>query len=254
MNRNQSIDFIKGLAITSVAMGHTCVFPLIYRFFSLWHMAAFFIICGWFFNAKYWENINNIGRFCWKKIKRIWWPFVLWCSLFIIFHNFLFAINIFSNDTAMAWKWLSADYYQTWSCREVIKKLLPIFVLKGNACQLGPLWFLNTMFFASIFYCLLGYLLTLLKFNRIIWLSLFSLLSLLVARYFYPKPLSIIMYYVGGKHVFMAFSLIHLGYLLRYFQVDYSKMKSQHIALLGGGMSSYSLNINGKSAYYLFKM
>ena len=234
MERIQSIDFIKGVAITSVVMGHTCVFPQISPFFSLWHMAAFFIIGGWFFNAKYWENSKNVGSFCQKKIKRIWWPFVLWCSLFIIFHNFLYAINVFSSNTAMAWKWLSADYYRMWSCREVIKKLLPVFVLKGNLCQLGPLWFLNTMFFASIFYCLLGYFLTLLKFNKIFWLSLISLLSLFVARYYYPRHLSIIMHYVGGKHVLMAFPLIHLGYLLRYFGVDYSKIKCHHSRIIGG--------------------
>ena len=233
MERNKSIDFIKGVAITSVAMGHTCVFLRYYRFFSLWHMAAFFIIGGWLFNAKYWENINNVGNFCWKKVKRVWWPFVLWCSLFIVFHNFLYAINVFSSNTAMAWKWLSADYYRMWSCREVIRRLLPVCVLKGNACQLGPLWFLNTMFFASIFYCLFGYLLTFLKFNRIFWLSLISLLSLIGARYYYPRPLSMIMHYVGGKHVLMAFPLIHLGYLLSYFHVDYSKMKRRHVALCG---------------------
>lgn len=233
VRRNASIDFIKGVAITAVAMGHTCAFPKVSPFFSIWHMAAFFIIGGWFFSEKYWDGIGNVSLFCWKKVKRIWWPFVLWCSLFIIFHNFLYSIHVFSGNTDMAWKWLSADYYRIWSGREVIKKLVPVPLLMGNSCQLGPLWFLRVMFFASISYCLLGYVLTQLKFNRIFWLSLSGLLSLFLARYYFPRHLSVIMHYIGGKHVLMAFPLIHVGYLLRHFHMDYSKMKGRSVALVG---------------------
>ena len=233
MQRNHSIDFIKGLAITGVVMGHTCAFPWASPFFNLWHMAAFFIIGGWFFNEKYWNGIGNVGMFCWKKVKRIWWPFVLWCSLFIVFHNFLMKIHVISENTDMVWKWLSADYYRMWSCRDILMKLPPVLLLRGNACHLGPLWFLTVMFFASIFYCLAGYGLTLIKVNRVIWLTIASLLALFFARYYYPRPLSIILRYVGGKHVLMAFPLIHLGYLLRLFHVDYSQLKGRTVAVLG---------------------
>lgn len=233
MKRNLSIDFIKGMAITSVVMGHTCAFPIGSLFFRLWHMAAFFIIGGWFFNENTWDSVDNVRFFCWKKVKRIWWPFVLWCSLFIIFHNFLYQIHVFSDNTDMAWKWLSADYYRMWSCRDMLVKLPPVLMLKGNACQLGPLWFLRVMFFASLFYCIAGYVLTQLKLNRILWLTAASLLALFFARYYYPRPLSFIMRYVGGKHILIAFPLIHLGYLLRRFNVDYSHMKGSSVALLG---------------------
>ena len=233
MQRNHSIDFIKGLAITGVVMGHTCAFPFASPFFNLWHMAAFFIIGGWFFSEKYWNDIGSVGLFCWKKVKRIWWPFVLWCSLFIVFHNLFMKIHVFSDNTDMAWKWLSADYYRIWSCREIMRKLIPVVTLRGNACQMGPLWFLRVMFFASLFYCLAGYVLTQLKLDRVIWLSAASLLALVFARYYYPRPLSIIMRYVGEKHVLIAFPLIHLGYLLRRFNVDYSQIKGRSVVLLG---------------------
>ena len=62
-------------------------------------MAVFFMIGGWFFSEKYWDCIGNVGMFCWKKVKRIWWPFVLWCSLFIVFHNLLMKIHVFSDNT-----------------------------------------------------------------------------------------------------------------------------------------------------------
>ena len=241
VRRNASFDFIKGIAITGVVMGHTYAFPWTSPFFNLWHMAVFFMIGGWFFSEKYWDCIGNVGMFCWKKVKRIWGPFVLWCSLFIVFHNLLMKIHVFSDNTDMAWKWLSADYYRMWSCRETIWKLMPVLTLKGNACQMGPLWFLRVLFFASVFYCLAGYVLTRLKLNRIIWLTAASLLALVSARYYYPKPLSTIMHYVGEKHVLIAFPLIHLGYLLRKFNVDYSQMKGRSVALLGAACLSILL-------------
>ena len=227
MNRNHSIDFVKGLAITSVVMGHTCAFSNVYPFFSLWHMAAFFMIGGWFFSEKYWSDIGNVGQFCWRKVKRIWWPFVIWCSLFIVFHNLLMKIHVFSDNTDMAWKWLSADYYQVWSCRYVIKKLLPVLMLKGNACHLDPLWFLRVMFFASIFYCFFGYVFTMLRLNRLVFLTITSIFALLLARYYYPRPLSYVLHYMGEKHVLMAFPLIHLGYMLRKLLPDCSQMKGR---------------------------
>ena len=90
------------------------------------------------------------------------------------------------------------------------------------------------MFFSSILYFLLGYVLASLKFNRILWLSLASLLSLFWARYYFPRHLLVMMRYIGGKHVLMAFPLIHMGYLLRRFNVDYSQLKSHTVAMLGG--------------------
>lgn len=231
--RNTAFDFIKGLAITSVVMGHTRAFSNVMPFFNLWHVGAFFIIAGWFFSAKSWDDIGNAGLFLWKKTKRIWWPFVLWCSLFIIFHNFLFALNVFSSNTDMAWMWLSPDYYRIWSLQEVVKRLPPVLLLKGNACQLGQLWFLRVLFFASVFYCLLGRVLTLFKLNRLFWLSCAALLSLCSARYYYPRPLSTVMGYAGGKPVLMAFPLIHLGWLLRSFRIDYSNMGKREVACWG---------------------
>ena len=141
----------------------------------------------------------------------------------------------------MAWKWLSADYYRMWSWRETIRKLMPVLTLKANVCQMGPLWFLRVLFFASVFYCHAGYVLTQLKLNRILWLTAASVLSLVFVRYYYPRTLLVIMRYVGGKHVLIAFPLIHLGYLLRKFNVDYSKMKGRSVALLGAACLSILL-------------
>lgn len=112
-------------------------------------------------------------------------------------------------------------------------KLPPVLMLRGNACQLGPLWFLRVMFFASLFYCIAGYVLTQLKLNRILWLTAAGVLSLVFARYYYPRTLLLILRHVGGKHVLVAFPLIHLGYLLRKFNVDYSQLKGRAVALLG---------------------
>lgn len=67
--RNTAFDFIKGLAITSVVMGHTRAFSNVMPFFNLWHVGAFFIIVGWFFSAKSWDDIGNAGLFLWKKTK-----------------------------------------------------------------------------------------------------------------------------------------------------------------------------------------
>lgn len=59
LNRDVSIDIMRGIGILSMLVGH-CVIPnLLHKFIYMWHMPLFFIASGYFFRRK--EFLNTIS-------------------------------------------------------------------------------------------------------------------------------------------------------------------------------------------------
>lgn len=57
MYRDQTIDIMKGIAILAMIAGH-CFIPLaLYEFIYLWHMPLFFVVSGFFYRMKSFEEL-----------------------------------------------------------------------------------------------------------------------------------------------------------------------------------------------------
>lgn len=80
-------------------------------------------------------------NYLWRKVKRIYFPYVKWALFFLFIHNFLFAVNIYNS------KYVSSIY----SCRDFLMTALYIvFKMQGEEAMLGGFWFLKCLFFASL--------------------------------------------------------------------------------------------------------
>lgn len=127
-NRNNYIDWLKGVAIILVVLGHCWlveyrIFWFIYRF----HMPLFFCISGYLFNKK-----NNYKSFLISKIKTIIVPYII----FFIF-SYIISINFLGENITP-------------------NQMLTYMFLNGKYCSIvnnWAIWYLPLFFIVSnLFY------------------------------------------------------------------------------------------------------
>lgn len=144
MGRNKSIDFLKGMAIILMVLGHALNdWPDAERvrsFIYLFHMPVFFMASGYVFNmsrVRDWQGVRDFG---WKRIKRLWFPYVLWTSAFTIFNAAFFNWHIVSGEVP------------------VFRQFAYNAALIGRTELTAAMWFVQSIFWASIAYAVVCWL------------------------------------------------------------------------------------------------
>ncbi len=94
-NKDATFSVMKGIAITGVVVGHTCVGTYCDTFVNQFDLATFFFVAGYFLKEKY---LTDLKSFIWRRFKQLYIPFMLFGLLFIITHNLFYRINIESNQ------------------------------------------------------------------------------------------------------------------------------------------------------------
>ena len=140
MQRDDTIDIVKGVGITLVVLGHSGCPTWLHDFVYQFHMPLFFIASGWFFSWK-----KEFKDFAIRKVQTLYIPFVIWSVVFLLLHNIFFKMGI-----------LSAEYgYQglvngLYSWKTIIKKTIWIVttMTQYETSLLGTFWFVRTLFIA----------------------------------------------------------------------------------------------------------
>lgn len=89
--RNTVISICKGVAIILMVMGHAEPPDLISNFIYIFHMPLFFITAGYFFTRK---CLDDPWRFCVKRFKGLYVPFLKWALIFLLLHNLWFEVGL----------------------------------------------------------------------------------------------------------------------------------------------------------------
>lgn len=159
--RNEVIDLIKALGIIFMVLGHSGA-P-ISQFIYLFHMAIFFIASGYCYKPAYSEDIPSVLTFIKKKFKSLWFPYVLWITIFTVLHNVFIKINVYTDNPLInlyvsgEWNCLTSP----WSIGDMIRNIIFAILLHGGAQIGGAFWFLATLFEISIAYCLIDFFINL---------------------------------------------------------------------------------------------
>ncbi len=159
--RNEIIDLIKALGIIFMVLGHSGA-P-ISQFIYLFHMAIFFIASGFFYKSGYSENLSSVFVFVKKKIKSLWFPYVLWTIIFTLLHNVFIKINIYTDNPLIS-LYVSGEWISTtphWSIGDMIRNIIFAVFLHGGTQIGGAFWFIATLMEISIAYCLIDFFITL---------------------------------------------------------------------------------------------
>lgn len=172
MNRKQYIDLARGIAMICIVLGHLGN-TTINRFVFTFHVPLFFMLTGYFTNAK-----QSIPEFTKKKFKTLIIPYIVTCcaiiGLSILFNQF-FPTGLSHKEVLL--QWIKASLY---GAGDSYKEPFVIH-------SIGAIWFLWATFWGSI---LLRILLELKPIYRILLVFSIFFGSVLSTKLFW-FPLSI---------------------------------------------------------------
>ena len=131
------IDIIRGLGIILVVLGHSHC-PGTYYIY-LFHMALFFILGGYCYKTNHTDTFKNFLKFSYKKIIRLYVPFVVLNTILVLIDQFIF-------NRGMDTKWLFITIANG-------------FILNQGSTLSGAFWFLKIMLLLLLTYGLIDYLL-----------------------------------------------------------------------------------------------
>ena len=123
------IDFIKGVLLFLICIGHLSAFPNwvkpILRPTAIYYVPFFFILSGFLYSGK-----MSIEQYIRRKVKTLLIPYVFFSLLFIV---------------------IDWDTYLSYSC--LPNSLYKVFVVGVGAPRSSPLWFVLLLFTTSIVGC-----------------------------------------------------------------------------------------------------
>lgn len=168
--RNIELDIIKGIAIIMMVWGHIGL-PGI-NYISLFHMAVFFIVSGAVYKGTYSDDICSLTKFVKNKVKSLYIPYAIVAVFFTLMNNFFIRIGFYDS---------SVISYQ--SSNTILVDCIRGLLFARTTQMGGATWFLRALFFVSIFYAFIEFLLRRIgiKHTRIVQLSVSLILLCIVA-------------------------------------------------------------------------
>ena len=187
------------MAIILMVLGHSgCGIPYVTAFIYMFHMPLFFFISGFCFKEKY---LMQPRIYLWKRVKRLYWPYVKYGLIFLWLRNFFFTIHAY--DEHYGWINKRITIMEGFDLSKHI-----VLHLGGVDCLLGAFWFLRALFLGTIIaYC------AKLLFRNTIMATIFCLLIAVVlnhTKWFIPML---------HPQIFAASTLFLLGYAFRKYKV-----------------------------------
>lgn len=128
ITRNTTIDIVKAAGIILMVWGHAA--DPFKHWIYLFHMAVFFIASGMLWDDMRVTDLHKCKAFILKKIKSLWFPFVL-CNVFFNFiHNLLLETGIYPDNPCFLKTVKGANnYLQEYrtvseTCKAILKNLV----------------------------------------------------------------------------------------------------------------------------------
>lgn len=133
--RDRTIDVIRAIGILCVLIGHSNILPQGTNgsgewFIALFHVTIFYIASGYVFKETCCQDIRSLVRFILRRIRQLWIPYVL-ANLF-----FLLVVDGFDFGT-----------------------MTGILLMANNAPSCNSTWFLPAIFFISVSYAAIEWML-----------------------------------------------------------------------------------------------
>ena len=202
---DQVINWLKAIGIILVVLGHSAFQTPIECFVGLFHISIFYFTAGYCFKDKY---IDTPFIFLKKRILGLYIPFVKWGLIFLLLHNFLLHISVYSYNYGYL------NYYcHIYEYGELITLAKETLKFNHTEPLLGGYWFLKSLFWGS----LISYSWLLLA-KKIHINYLFGYGGALVLILFNSFHLQVPSLLIGGREI--AAALIFLsGYSFKHFKI-----------------------------------
>lgn len=210
MNRDQTLDILKGFGIILMVVAHSGAPVWLHDTIYTFHMPLFFIASGWFFCER---SLDDFRGFAVRKIKSIYWPYWKWCILFLLLHNVFYSVGILNSFYGG-----SGSVSHLYSIKDMAVNALNFTfrMINYEEYLLGAYWFVRSLLWGSLLLCFCSALMS--KVSKLkkhtcvlsvaavfgIWGGVLSGLNINIP--FWPQ---------GGYKEMMAVFFIGMGYMLR---------------------------------------
>ena len=154
MNRDQTLDILKGFGIILMVVAHSGAPVWLHDFIYTFHMPLFFIASGWFFSER---CLDDTRGFAVRKIKCIYWPYWKWCIIFLLLHNVFYSVGFLNNSYGS-----SDSVSHFYSIKNMAVYLLD-FTFRMTSYEgylLGAYWFVRSLLWGSLLLCFCSALLS----------------------------------------------------------------------------------------------
>ncbi|GEM_PF-281763 len=228
----EHIEIARGIAITLVVIGHTSS-PLT-NFIYLFHLAVFFFISGYLFKDR---NIHYPLQFVTKRLKSLYFPFLLYCFVFIAIHNFLLKIGVYSSEV------IGRFFVPYYTVKEYFSVFFNVITFGNTEQLLLPMWFLTCLFTVNIlFFCISWIAQKQILFKAQITALILSSVSLGIG--FYLIYSHVFLYRQFDISLIVLF-LFYLGYVFRRWEkISFYRWELAIISFLSLVISSFQGKIN----------
>lgn len=133
------MNIAKALGIIAIVIGHSGS-PL-QKYVYLYHLSLFYFISGYFFRDEYVQAPLTLIK---KRVKTLYLPYISYQIPFLLLHNIFLQIGIYS---------YSYTYIYTRS--DFFENAIKIMAFSSDELLTSLLWFLCSLFFVNILYCII---------------------------------------------------------------------------------------------------
>lgn len=211
MNRDQTLDILKGFGIILMVVAHSGAPAWLHDTIYTFHMPLFFIASGWFFSER---NLDDCKGFAVRKIKSIYWPYWKWSVIFLLFHNVFYSVGILNSDYGASNG--SVSHWRGIKDMAVHAADFSFRMTGYEGYLLGAYWFVRSLLWGSLLLCfcsvLMGKVTKMKKQTCILSVTvIFGILGGAISLFnihipFWPQ---------GGYREVMAVFFLGMGYMLR---------------------------------------
>lgn len=161
--RNAEIDILKGIGILLVVILHIGLPSMFWsNFFGAFHMAIFIFCSGYCFKAKNFQDTPF--KYCLRKLKSLYFPYVSFCVFLILFNNFFVSCNIYTDNIDFLSANIGiANFYGLTTKLDfstMLKEIgaIILFGQHGQPQLAGAIWFLRVLFVITVSFYIIQYL------------------------------------------------------------------------------------------------
>lgn len=147
-HRDKSIDIIKGIGITSIVIGHSCVRAKVFGlaipigpFVYTYHIMIFLFVAGLLIDHKKYNDKKYRHEKLGKQFCRLAGMFFCYNCLFVMAHNVLVSAGIISGTV--------------YTVQEIVKNIANGLTLQSSEILLGAFWFIPMFLLSKIIFAML---------------------------------------------------------------------------------------------------
>lgn len=234
--RNRDIDFIKGVAIVLMVMGHALTDwaqgGSVLGFIGAFHMPVFFMASGYFFKGEKVATWQGLGSVIKSRMIRLWWPYVLWVTIFLLLNNWFIKCNIYTDNAAIKdFVPGMTDPHTAMTINETFKNLLFTLPMVYRPEPVVALWFLKALLTISIGYALVEAVARKFTSRTLVVQTSIAIGMLILFRYHPNGRFKTLMFYLGGDGTFYGWFLFHIGRTIRECSNEAKQIPLSYVAI-----------------------